>query len=268
MQYNFDFFKKYKVLRIFFSQKKDGSMKLTSDSVLAEKIFQNRNGYFLKNNIDPKKVISAEISHSNKIEIVDGEKEKIISRADGLITKNKKIYLSVTSADCLPIFLFEPKKEIVGMIHAGWKSLEKDILSNAVGKIAKLGGKPENILAGIGPAICQKHYEVGPEVAEKFTKYPEAIKKTGNKILLDIKRVAELQLLEIKLKKENIEISSRCTFEMPDKYFSARRDLPLTNCADDKNIELKRIDEFHKKQLVGGKPKNIEAMIAVIGMKE
>jgi copper oxidase (laccase) domain-containing protein len=117
--------------------------------------------------------------------------------------------------------------------------LSGNILSNAIGKIKSLGGTPENILAGIGPSICQKHYEVGPEVAKKFEKYTSVIKIEHEKIYLDLKKIAKLQLLKQGLIDNNIEFSPECTFELPEKYFSARRD----------------------------RPEEIEAMIAVIGMK-
>ena len=216
-------------------------MKLTKKPALAKKISHNRNNYFLKQEINPELVVSAEIVHGNQVVTVDyNDSGKIIQSADGLVSKNKEIYLSVTSADCLPIFLFEPKKEIIGMIHAGWRSLEKGILSNAIKKIVELGGIPKNILVGIGPSICQKHYEIGPEVAAKFVKYSEALKKENNRTYLDLGKIAVLQLLGLGIKKDNIEISSECTFELYGKYFSARRD----------------------------QKKEIEAMIAIIGMKK
>jgi polyphenol oxidase len=240
MRFNFDIFNKFQHIQTFFSKKNNGSMKLSSIPVLSEKILSNRKQYFLEKNIDPNKVVSAEIVHRDKVEIV-GENNggQIMAGADGLITRSKGVYLSITSADCLPIFLYEPKKEIIGMIHAGWRSLEKNILANTIEKMKDLGGSPENILVGIGPAICQKHYEVGPEVADRFEKYPEAIRQVGEKIYLNIKKTAQLQLLESGLAEKNIEISPECTFELPKKYFSARRD----------------------------KPEEVEAMVAVIGMK-
>ena len=239
MRYRFEIFKNHRIVQTFFSQKGDGSMKLTNNPALSEKIFQNRKVYFLKNNIDLAKVVSAEIVHDNKVVVINEKNgEGVILNADGLITRSKDIYSSITSADCLPIFLFEPEKEIIGMIHAGWRSLEKNILTNAVSEIKKLGGLPKNILAGIGPAICQKHYEVGQEVAGKFEKYQEAIKRENNKLYLDLKKTTRLQLLELGILKKNIEITPECTFELPKKYFSARQN----------------------------RKREIEAMIAVIGM--
>lgn len=242
-------------------------MKLTKNLELAEKISQNRKVYFVKNNINPARVFSAEIVHGNEIAIIDNNKGKIIKDADGLISRNKDVYLSITSADCLPIFLFEPKKEIIGMIHAGWRSLEKNILSNTVEKIKNLGGTPENILIGIGPAICQKHYEVGLEVAEKFEKYPEVIRKKDGKTYLDIKKIAERQLIDLGLEKQNIEISPECTYELPERYFSARRDSSLTNCPTDNIIKSQRIEKYRDQQLVRDK-KEVEAMMAVIGINK
>ena len=104
-------------------------------------------------------------------------------------------------------------------------------------------------MVGIGPAICQKHYEVGPEVAEKFAKYPEAINKIGSKIYLDIKKIAKLQLLDLGLMEGNIEINPECTYELPEKYFSARRD----SLKDRPKADRPRA--------------KVEAMIAVIGLK-
>lgn len=224
-----------------FSQKTDGSMKFqNNNSVLMKKNLRNRKKFLNIFGIFPKDVSSGELCHGNRVEYVSAKnKGERFTGTDGLVTDQKNIFLSVTAADCLPIFLFDPKKEIVGMVHAGWRSLERNVLENAVGKIKESGGKSQNILVGIGPAICQKHYEIGLEVAKKFAKYPEAIKRKGNKIFLDIKKVAELQLLSLGIYSKNIEISSECTFELLGKYFSARRD----------------------------KPKEVEAMIAVIGIK-
>jgi YfiH family protein len=245
MKFNFDLFKKHPNLLVAFSEKKDGSMKYFRDakhSKLIDNNVRNRQNFLNLLGIEAEDIAYAELTHSSNIRIVNSKNDSgIVDNCDGLITGKKNLFLSVTAADCLPIFLFEPEKEIVGMIHAGWRSLEKGILSNAVKKIKDLGGAPENILAGVGPAICQKHYDVGPEVAEKFKSLGNLVSKfDSGKIYLDIRKIAQLQLLELGFRKDNIEISPECTFELPEKYFSARRD----------------------------KKKGVEAMIAVIGMKE
>lgn len=240
----FDIFKKYSGLFVAFSERKDGSMKYFRDKkhskLIADNV-KNRKDFLNRFSIETKAIAYAELTHSNNIRIIRSKSDiGIIENCDGLITDQKNIFLSVTAADCLPIFLFEPEKEIVGMIHAGWRSLEKEILANAVGKIKELGGTPDNILIGIGPAICQKHYEVGSEMAEKFANYPDSIRKEDAKIYLDLKKIAKLQLLGLGIKENHIEISPDCTYELPKKYFSARRD----------------------------KTTEVEAMITIIGLRE
>lgn len=247
----FEIFKKHPGLILALSEKEDWSMKLLRNMPADHTNFKNREEFLRKIDVSPARLVSAEIAHGNRVEIVTAKDAgKIIAGADGLIANENNLFLSITIADCLPIFLFEPEKRIAGIVHAGWKSLAGDILAGAVAKFQEVGGKPKNILVGIGPAICQKHYEVGLEVAEKFEKYQNVIKKVSprlihlgrknNKIFLDLKKIAELQLLELGLYKKNIEIIPECTFELSEKYFSARRD----------------------------KPKEVEAMISVIGIKE
>jgi YfiH family protein len=238
----FSIFEKYPDLLCAFSEKKDGSMKFTKNGRRMNPDAQNiKNRNKFISSLGIQNLFWGKLSHGNNVKIINERLSlNVIDNCDGLITAEKNVFLSVTAADCLPIFLFEPEKEIVGMIHAGWRSLAKNILANAIRKICELGGKPENILAGIGPAICQSHYPVSPEVAEKFPSICIWTSEVQNgKVFLDLKKIAQFQLIDSGLKKENIEISPECTFELPEKYFSARRD----------------------------KLKEIEAMIAVIGMK-
>lgn len=154
---------------------------------------RNREAYLRKIGIPLSRLVSAEIIHRNKVAIVSKKDAgKVIEGADGLITRENNLFLSITMADCLPIFLFEPKKEVIGIVHAGWRSLAKNILANAIEKIEYIGGKPQNILVRIGTAICQKHYEVGPEMAEKFGKYSKAIRIVKGKFYLDLRKIAKL----------------------------------------------------------------------------
>jgi hypothetical protein len=237
----FKIFRKYPEIFFAISEKKDGSMKLLKNIGSDHSNLRNRKIYFQKIGVPFSRLVSAETIHKNKVAVVSkNEAKKTIKGADGLVTGKGGVYLSITSADCLPVFLFDSQKKIVGMIHAGWRGLETDILANTIKKIKELGGTPEKILVGIGPAICQSHYEIGPEVAKKFAKYSQALKKENRRIFLDIRKVAELQLLELGLREENLETSPECTYELPEKYYSARRD----------------------------KSKEVKAMMAVVGLKK
>jgi YfiH family protein len=132
---------------------------------------------------------------------------KIVKNCDGLITSDPKVTLSIHVADCLPIFLYSPTTNSIGAVHAGWRGLYKGIIGNCT----KMLGK--NLTVYIGPHICRKHYEVKNDVAEKFSKYPKAIKKTGDKIYLDLAEVATEQLIKSGVKEKNIQVDRECTFE-------------------------------------------------------
>jgi YfiH family protein len=87
--------------------------------------------------------------------------ENLFKPADALITKEKNIILGIFIVDCLPVFLYDPKKDITALANAGWRGLYDGLLQNVIKKIIKLVSKTENILAYIGPSIgpCQYHVE-------------------------------------------------------------------------------------------------------------
>jgi len=90
-------------------------------------------------------------------------------KADGILTNKADVTLFMRFADCVPILLFDPVFEVIGIVHAGLQGTYKQIAKTAVEKMsACYGTQPETILAGIGPSICQKCYEVGAEVQGAF----------------------------------------------------------------------------------------------------
>jgi len=236
----FSIFEKYSNLIIGFSEKKDGPMKNS---------IQNRKKFFNKLGIDKNLIVRADLVHGNKVALVSKkESGQIIERTDGLLTKEKNLFLTITTADCLPIFIYDPEKEIIGLIHGGWRSLADNILKEAINKIINnFKSNPAHILIGIGPGISQCHFEIKFEakkdplqkLCDRIIFAQGVVLKRDNKIFLDLKELAKLQLIELGIKEENIEISSECTFCLKDKYFSYRRD----------------------------KPEQIKTMLAIIGQK-
>jgi len=90
-------------------------------------------------------------------------------KADGILTNQPDVTLFMRFADCVPILLIDPVKSAIGIVHAGWQGTYKKIAQSAVEKMALcFGSKAENLLAGIGPSICQSCYEVGSEVQDAF----------------------------------------------------------------------------------------------------
>jgi len=208
-------------LSLVLSEKREGTMKLS-----AQKAERNRRIFFGKLNIDPGNVISAGLDHGNNVEIVTGENKGIVKNTDALLTSEKNLFLSITVADCLPIFIFDPSKKAIGLVHGGWKSLAGKILNSVIVEMKKnFNSNPEKILAGIGPGISDCHFQVKKDLLKKFNSFlKDCLIEREGKSFLDLKKIAKIQLMEKGLQEKNIEINPECTFCLSNKYFSFRRD--------------------------------------------
>ena len=146
-------------------------------------------------------------------------------KADSLITPLKEVVLTILTADCVPILMYDPNKNIISAIHAGWRGSDKKIAIKTVEYMQnRYGCNPANIVAVIAPSIGKCCYEVDRSVALKFNEYKDSLIKKGDKYMLDLKMVNYTQLLNSGLKKENIEVSSICTSCSSDKFFSYRKE--------------------------------------------
>jgi len=163
--------------------------------------------------------------HSNIVKIVD-ENDTFHNppTCDAIITDKKDIPLMVMVADCSPILFYDPKKEIIAVAHAGRAGAFNNIIHNLLQTFTEdFHSNKEDIIVSIGPAICQKCYEVGEEIfkeAKRLT-LEYALKKEKNKYYLDIRKILYTQLLEENILEKNIEITTICSF-CNDKYFSFR----------------------------------------------
>ncbi|MBU2028323.1 peptidoglycan editing factor PgeF [Patescibacteria group bacterium] len=232
------FFKKYPEIIAGMSEKKDGSMRLFWDGILKKKYLNNCRKYLQKIGANYTKIFNAQLAHGIKIAVIDPVKsakgcpasqefnrvKKIIPRTDALITREKKTYLSITIADCLPVFFYDSGAGIIALSHAGWRGIIKSIISKTIKKIISLGGNPQNIAVAIGPGISQCHFEIKKDVLAQFKKYNKFIEKRNDKYFLDLRGVVQKQLRENGIQARNIENNNKCTFCRKAKYFSYRRD--------------------------------------------
>lgn len=151
------------------------------------------------------------------------------SDIDGLITDEPGLLLGTTHADCAPVFLLDPEKKAVGLLHAGWRGTAGMIAAKGVAKMAEeFGTDPAQLIAVIGPCICGSCYEIGYEVAVQMMQIFEGEcfalkKKTNCKFTLDLKRANKRILFEAGLRENNIIASGLCTFEREELFFSHRR---------------------------------------------
>jgi hypothetical protein len=121
----FSIFDKYENLVVALSEREDGPMKLSGNKLRDKVVIENRKKFLNKLGIDIDSVLSTILDHTNIVKIITfQDKGKPALKADGLLTNKKNLFLSITVADCLPIFLYDPEKEVIGLIHCGWRNLE------------------------------------------------------------------------------------------------------------------------------------------------
>jgi polyphenol oxidase len=223
---SFSNFNKFPNLLIALSLREDKNMKVYYDYVKDDRALINRGRFFSKLGLSEKNVVGVKSVNGDNIEIVTKkDRGNFINNADGLITNDKNVYLSITIADCLPIIIFNPQKEVISLIHSGWKGLEKKIAKKAIKKMeVNFGVKSKELLVGIGPGIGVCHFEVKEDFPIKFKSYPEAIIKKDGKSYVDLKLIAKRQLEEVGIKSENIDVNSVCTYCQAGTYFSYRKD--------------------------------------------
>ncbi len=144
-------------------------------------------------------------------------------QADALITDLSGVVLTILTADCVPILLYDPVHKAIGAVHAGWRGTDSRILPKTIRAMEEeYGSRPEDLIVGIGPAIGGCCYEVGPEVAERFSDYPSALSYCGEKARLDLKEINRVQTVMAGVREENLESSVICTSCEREEFFSYR----------------------------------------------
>ena len=186
---------------------------------------ENREAFFKELGLTTKQIAIQKQIHSDIITIV--EKPGLIGESDALITSKPNIGLAVSTADCVPIFVYDRANKIIAGIHSGWRGTQKQILEKTLSVLSeKFNSKPENLFVYIGPSISQNKYEVGADVASQFNgKYSKEI---NGKIFLDVMRVNLDMIYDFGIPKDKIEVSPLCSFEEKELLHSYRRDGKLS----------------------------------------
>ena len=198
-----------------------------------EEIIKNRNilATFFKSDKNLHFIVANQ-THSDHIKIISKKEtkgweslENAIEDCDALITNEKEIVLTILTADCVPILLYDNEKKVVAAVHAGWKGTKAKIIAKTVLKMKEVyGSKVENIIAAVAPSIGSCCYEVGEDVAKHFFDIPKAYTQIEKKYMLDLPYINKYQLLEVGLREENIEMSDVCTACEVERYFSYRKE--------------------------------------------
>ncbi len=149
---------------------------------------------------------------------------------DGLVTNVPGLCLSTFYADCVPLYFVDPVRRAIGLSHSGWRGTVGKIGAVTVGKMQEeYGSNPEDIIAAIGPSICQECYEVSEDVIVEFQNNFDkkhwnelSYKKENGKYQLNLWKANEIVLAEAGILKEHIAVTNLCTCCNYETLFSHR----------------------------------------------
>ena len=186
---------------------------------------------------EPKNLVLSHQTHTANVRTVTEAdrgcgivKERPYQDVDGLITNVPGLMLMTFYADCVPLFFVDPVHRAVGLTHSGWRGTVQQIGRVTLERMREeYGTRPEDVIAAIGPSICQDCYEVSEDVIDEFRKVyaPEKQKeifyrKENGKYQLDLWKANRILLMNSGIRPENMNISELCTCCNSELLFSHR----------------------------------------------
>ncbi len=179
-----------------------------------------------KFNIKKNSLILMRQTHSNNVKIIENKNNLERIDCDAMLTKSSGIALSVLTADCVPILIYEKEKGIIGCIHAGWKGAINEIIENTLKKLVEMEGSIKQLVVSVGPCISQRNYEVKNDFYSEFIKKSKDnnsffLKREKNTFNFDLRGFVNKKFKDFGVPEiENVLID---TFANKNEYFSHRR---------------------------------------------
>jgi len=191
----------------------------------AEIVAINRGRVAQAMGVAPDYLLGVHQIHSATAITVDGPMDEK-PRADALVTATPGVALSVLTADCQPVLFADAEAGVIGAAHAGWRGALDGVLHATVDAMEALGAQRARIIAGIGPAISQRAYEVGPEFMDSFMDAdPDYaryfINGEGDRMLFDLPGFGLNRLRAAGV--GHAEWTRHCTFSDAERFYSYRR---------------------------------------------
>ncbi|MBI4280851.1 polyphenol oxidase family protein [Candidatus Uhrbacteria bacterium] len=223
------------------SERRHGNLRLGPRGETIDVLCRARFAFEL--GIPPERVIASVPSQTAAVCCVDSKNLESVSEADAFITAESNLFLSVTVADEIPLFLVDPSAMLAGLVRLDWRNLLRGIITETVIALEKLGGHTDDLRVALGPSLRSCHAEIDLTAANQLRDHlgADVVLQQGGRLFLDLPRSVFRSLGRTGVPPSNIAVSPVCTF-CEERYFSQRRD---------------------SSQGLG-----IEAMMAVIGMKE
>ena len=185
--------------------------------------------------IIPHQVHLTKVAQINEqfLKLNEKEKQEYLEGVDAVMTNLSGVCIGVSTADCIPVLLYDAEKHAACAIHAGWRGTVKRIVVKAIEVMKEAyGTHPDQLKAQIGPGIHLDSFEIGDEVFDAFAqenfdmttiskRYPTS-DGISEKWHIDLPECNRQQLLSSGIKPQNIKVSPICTFQQSYDYFSAR----------------------------------------------
>ena len=183
-------------------------------------------------------MVLSDQTHTTNVRVITEEdrgkgilKPQDYSDVDGMITNVPGIVLVTSYADCVPLYFVDPVRKAIGLSHSGWKGTVGHIGQKTVWKMHEVyGSEPKDIVAAIGPSICQSCYEVSDDVAEAFRTNFTAdeaadilLNKGNGKYQLDLWKANWYVLTDAGILPEHLSVTDLCTACHPDLLWSHRK---------------------------------------------
>lgn len=198
-----------------------------------ENILQNKALLGAALGLDPERIFLANQVHGDKVLVLDEDPRDSPSRYryldyDAMITKQRGIAIGVLTADCLPIMLYDPTEEVIGILHSGWRGTCLNIVRNITSKLRETYNvDPNNLIVGLGPCINSCCYDVDIKVVRSIknstNRWKDFLKplKT-NRYSFDLVGLNIHQLVEAGVSQKNIVRVDACTACNSKIFFSHR----------------------------------------------
>ncbi len=183
-------------------------------------------------------IVCSDQTHTTNLRVAgrsDGGKGILTPRdytdIDGLLTDEPGLVLATFYADCVPLYFVDTKRKAIALAHSGWRGTVARMGKCVIEKMRECyRTDPSDIVAVIGPSICQECYEVSEDVAEAFVRefkkpgQADALlqNKGGGKYQLDLWRANEFILEEAGIRREHIQVTDLCTCHNSEYLFSHR----------------------------------------------
>ncbi len=221
---------------------REGSGNMSLNTGKEAEVLESRRRFCRALGADPRALVMADQVHSARVLAVSAADRSKgaetltspLGKADALCTSESGLPLTVLVADCAAVFLYDTRRQAIGLAHSGWRGTLQGIVPEMASVMqAQYGTQPADLCAWVSPCIGPDAFEVGPEVIAQFkAAHPQwgrsddwrrPFPGDNAKWLLDLKRLIHGQLIGAGVPEDRIDISRDCTYRS-GRYFSYRRD--------------------------------------------